>query len=63
MKRMFNKYSMPPWLRKVRAICAQFIIPFCIFQAVRTILIPTIFDVLLLIIFIGLFIAIQTDYI
>ncbi|MDP4084539.1 MAG: hypothetical protein Q8934_07965 [Bacillota bacterium] len=58
MKRRFNKYSLPPWSYKIKAVCGQFIIPFCIFQAIRTILIPTVLDVLLLITFTLIAIAI-----
>ncbi|NHM30492.1 hypothetical protein [Neobacillus terrae] len=62
MKRNFKIYSKPPWVRKIRAVCAQFIIPFCIFQGIRAILIPTFFDVLLLIVFIAIAFAIQLEY-
>ncbi|WML45565.1 hypothetical protein [Neobacillus sp. PS3-40] len=51
MRRRFNKYSMPPWTRKIRIFCGQFIIPFCIFQGIRTVIFPTILDVFLLTIF------------
>ncbi|WP_141431860.1 hypothetical protein [Bacillus sp. 03113] len=47
-RRKFNHYTMPPWLRTVRNVCSQFVIPFCIFQGIRTLLLPTTFDVLLL---------------
>lgn len=46
MKR--NKFVLPPWAQGFKPICRQFIVPLCIFQGLRTILIPTIFDVLLL---------------
>ncbi|AST92754.1 hypothetical protein ACWE42_16550 [Sutcliffiella cohnii] len=46
--RKYNPYSLPPWLRQVRAVCAQFIIPISIFQGIRTIFLPTTFDVLIL---------------
>ncbi|ALC89778.1 hypothetical protein AM500_08330 [Bacillus sp. FJAT-18017] len=47
-RRRFNIYTYPPWVRTIRAVAAQFSIPFCIFQGIRTILLPTTFDVLLL---------------
>ncbi|WML47366.1 hypothetical protein RCG23_18135 [Neobacillus sp. PS3-34] len=62
MKR-FNRYSLPPWVRTMRGVCAQFIIPFCIFQGIRTILLPTTFDVLLLTIFIAIALAIYLEVI
>ena len=52
MMSKFKHYSYPPWLRQTRAICVQFIIPITIFQGIRTIFLPTTFDVILLAIFI-----------
>ncbi|MGP7816819.1 hypothetical protein [Niallia sp. 01092] len=63
MKRKFNPYSMPPWLRAVRNGCSKFIIPFCIFQAIRTMLLPTTFDVLFLSLLIVLALSIYLDII
>jgi retron-type reverse transcriptase len=51
MKGNFQKYKYHPWFRGFRRICGQFIIPFIIFQGIRTLLIPTVFDILLLCIF------------
>jgi hypothetical protein len=48
MRRRFNSYKFQKWTRNATAVCAQFIIPLTIFQAVRTIFFPTTFDVLLL---------------
>ncbi|ANB56993.1 putative membrane protein [Anoxybacillus sp. B7M1] len=62
MKR-FNPYSWPPWLRQIRIVCVQIIIPITIFQAVRTIFLPTTFDVILLAIFILLAIAFRLEWI
>ncbi|ANB60290.1 hypothetical protein GGR02_000969 [Anoxybacillus voinovskiensis] len=62
MKR-FNPYSWPPWLRQLRAICAQVIIPITVFQAIRTILLPTTFDVLLLAILVLLAVAFHLEWI
>ncbi|MBB5324587.1 hypothetical protein HNQ34_001684 [Anoxybacillus tepidamans] len=62
MKR-FNPYSWPPWLRQLCAICAQVIIPITIFQAIRTILWPTTFDVILLAILVLLAVAFHLDWI
>ncbi|MGZ0086585.1 hypothetical protein ACWNXI_13685 [Caldibacillus thermoamylovorans] len=61
--RRFNPYSWPPWLRQVRAICAQVIIPLAVFQAIRTILLPTTFDVLLLAILVLTAVAFRLEWI
>lgn len=61
--RKYNPYSMPPWLRQVRAVCAQFIIPICIFQGIRTIFLPTTFDVLILAICIVIAICFHLEWI
>ncbi|WP_242035140.1 hypothetical protein [Mesobacillus harenae] len=63
MRRGYNPYTLPRWLRTTRAICAQFVVPFCVFQGIRTILIPTTFDVLLLTIFILIALAIKFEFI
>jgi hypothetical protein len=53
-RKFVNKYAYTPWFRKVRGVCGQLIIPFTIFQLVRTLILPTVFDVLLLTIFIAI---------
>ncbi|MFT8320547.1 MAG: hypothetical protein ABF649_06540 [Bacillus sp. (in: firmicutes)] len=63
MKKRFNPYSLPPWLRTVRNASAKFIIPFCIFQGIRTMLLPTTFDVLFLSLLIVLALSIYLDII
>ncbi|WP_409289568.1 hypothetical protein [Peribacillus sp. SCS-37] len=63
MKKRYSPYSLPPWLRTVRAACSQFIVPLCIFQGIRTFLIPTTFDVLFLALMILLAIAIRLEWI
>lgn len=45
---MFNRYKMPPWLRRCRDGIEIIILPIGIFQFVRTLLLPTTFDVILL---------------
>lgn len=63
MRRRYSPYSLPPWLRKARSVGEQFIIPFCIFQCIRTILFPTAFDVLFLIALILLAVALKMELI
>ncbi|HZG72480.1 MAG TPA: hypothetical protein VEY51_13165 [Chondromyces sp.] len=63
MKRRYNPYSYPPWLRTCRSVCKQLIIPFCIFQGIRTIFLPTTFDVILLAIFILIACALYLEWI
>ncbi|MFT4416498.1 hypothetical protein ACLM5H_21780 [Fredinandcohnia humi] len=63
MRRRFRKYSYPPWLRHTRDICAQFVIPITIVQGIRTIFLPTTFDVIFLGILILLSAALHLDWI
>ncbi|KKK33045.1 membrane protein [Mesobacillus campisalis] len=62
-RKRYNPYTYPRWLRNVRSVCAQFAIPFCVFQGIRTIFFPTTFDVLLLAILILLSLAIHFEMI
>ncbi|SEM33530.1 hypothetical protein SAMN05192533_102225 [Mesobacillus persicus] len=48
MRKRYNPYTYPRWLKNIRGVCAQFAIPISVFQGIRTILFPTGFDVLLL---------------
>ncbi|KIL44573.1 hypothetical protein KP78_35370 [Jeotgalibacillus soli] len=61
-KRLFPK-PLPPWWKKCRLVCSTLIVPFCIFQAVRLILLPTTFDVILLGILIGIAVVLQFEWI
>ncbi|MBO1514745.1 hypothetical protein [Metabacillus bambusae] len=63
MKRRYNPYTLPPWVRQVREIGIQIIIPLTIFQGIRTVFFPTSFDVLLLALLILLAIAFRYDWI
>ncbi|PLT32437.1 hypothetical protein [Bacillus sp. V5-8f] len=63
MKRKYSPYALPPWLRTVRSVCSQFIIPFTVFQGIRTLLLPTAVDVLILAIFILIAVAFQLEWI
>ncbi|RFU62566.1 hypothetical protein [Bacillus sp. V59.32b] len=57
MKRRYSPYALPPWLRTTRRVCAQFIIPITVFQGIRTLLLPTAIDILLLAILIVIAVA------
>jgi len=59
----FNKFNLPPWLRNLRDLTRQFIIPFCIFQGIRTFFIPTTVDLLFLVILIALAVAFHNELI
>ncbi|HVI21340.1 MAG TPA: hypothetical protein VM660_04740 [Bacillus sp. (in: firmicutes)] len=63
MKRRYSPYTLPPWLKTCRGVCNQFILPFCVFQGIRTLLLPTTFDVLLLAIFILIALAFHLELI
>jgi hypothetical protein len=63
MRRRYNPYSLPPWLRYCRSVAAQFIIPLTIFQAIRTVFLPTTFDVMLLAILILLAVSFHLEWI
>ncbi|AKP47998.1 MULTISPECIES: hypothetical protein [Bacillus] len=63
MRKKYNPLLLPPWLQVVRAVARQLIIPFTIFQAIRTIFLPTTFDVILLSIFVLLAIALYWEWI
>ena len=54
----FDPNFFSPWKRKMRLVAQQFIIPFVVFQAIRTIIFPTFLDLLLLALFIFLAISI-----
>lgn len=63
MRKNYNPYLLPPWLRKIRFYCKNCIIPLTVFQAIRTIFIPTTGDILLLIILILFCYLLTTDFI
>jgi|GEM_PF-1374460 len=51
------RYRLPPWLYKCVIVLEKAILPILIFQLIRTLLITTTFDLILLTIFIGIFIV------
>ncbi|MBM7660647.1 hypothetical protein JOC85_001419 [Bacillus mesophilus] len=62
MRRRYNPYALPPWLRYCRGVTVQIIIPLTIFQGVRTIFLPTTFDVILLAILILLSVSFRLEW-
>lgn len=62
-RKNYNPYLLPPWLRKTRFYCKTIIIPITVFQGVRTFLIPTTGDLILLIILLLLTYLLTTDFI
>jgi len=63
MKRKFNQHTFQSWVRTCKAVCKQLIVPFTIFQAIRTVLFPSTFDILLLTIFLALALAFHYEII
>ncbi|WP_160722013.1 hypothetical protein [Bacillus sp. USDA818B3_A] len=59
----FHKYKYRPWFITSRRIAAQLIIPFSIFQFIRTLFLPTVLDVLLLMIFLVIAVSIYFEII
>ncbi|WP_042459248.1 hypothetical protein [Neobacillus dielmonensis] len=59
--RNFQKYKYRPWFKTFRRISGQLILPFIIFQFLRTIFLPTVFDIILLSLFIGIAISIYFE--
>ncbi|MRX74166.1 hypothetical protein GJU40_18760 [Bacillus lacus] len=62
MRRKINPYNVQNWLRQMKDISIQFVIPLSIFQGIRTILFPTTFDVFLLAALILLALAFQLEW-
>ncbi|MCY9547438.1 hypothetical protein [Lysinibacillus xylanilyticus] len=47
-RRKYNPWHLPPWLRQFRFYCKTIIVPICVFQFVRVIIIPTSGDFIIL---------------
>ncbi|MDN4607151.1 hypothetical protein P5G49_06600 [Sporosarcina sp. F6_3S_P_2] len=47
MRKGYNPYLLPPWLRKTRFYCKHIIIPITVFQLIRLLIVPTTGDFLL----------------
>ncbi|MGN7476789.1 hypothetical protein ACTHOQ_02945 [Solibacillus silvestris] len=63
MRKNYNPYLLPPWLRKLRFYMKHCIIPLTVFQAIRTIIVPTTGDILLLAVLILICYLLLTDFI
>jgi len=63
MRRGYNPYLLPTWLRKTRFYCKDIIIPITVFELIRTIFIPTTFDFLLLCLLVAILFLFQKDII
>ena len=63
MRKNYNPYLLPPWLRKFRFFMKHCIIPITVFQGIRTLLIPTTGDLIVLIFLIIISYLLATDII
>lgn len=61
MRKGYNPYLLPPWLRKTRFYCKGIIIPIAIFQLIRLLIVPTTGDFLLLCLLGGLAFLLYKD--
>nr|WP_082332561.1 hypothetical protein [Lysinibacillus contaminans] len=63
MRRKYNPWFLPPWLRNIRFYCRTIILPICGFQFIRVIIIPTTGDFIILIFLILLSYLLMNDII
>ena len=63
MRKNYNPYLLPPWLRKFRFLMRHCIVPLTVFQAIRTIVFPTTGDIILLFVMILFCYLFLTDFI
>jgi len=59
----FYRFRLPPWARQCILIIEQVTLPLVIFQAIRTLLLPTTFDVILLALLVLLLVAFYLEWI
>ncbi|AIF43297.1 hypothetical protein GLV94_04510 [Virgibacillus halodenitrificans] len=59
----YYRYKLPPWGRKCIIIIERVTLPILLFQLIRTLLLPTTFDVILLGLLVGLFVAFYLEWI
>lgn len=63
MRKGYNPYLLPPWLRKTRCYCKSIILPITVFQLLRMLIVPTTGDFILLCFLIGLSFILYKDII
>ncbi len=63
MRKGYNPYLLPPWLRKTRCYCKCIIIPITVFQLIRLLIVPTTGDFLLFCLLAGLAFCLHRDII
>ena len=61
MRRKYNPWFLPPWLRQIRFYCRTIILPVCGFQFIRVIIIPTTGDFIILLVLLLLFYLLMND--
>ncbi|MGP4108414.1 hypothetical protein [Virgibacillus sp. L01] len=59
----YYRYRLPPWARNCIIVIERVTLPILIFQLIRTMLFPTSFDVFLLGVLVGIFIAFYLEWI
>ncbi|MGP4074556.1 hypothetical protein [Halobacillus sp. K22] len=62
MSRLY-RYRLPPWCRTCLFVFEKALLPILVFQCIRTIFFPTTFDVFLLGIIVGVFLAFRYKWI
>ncbi|TDL82132.1 hypothetical protein [Peribacillus frigoritolerans] len=63
MRRKINYYNMSPWVKQFKLIAGQFIVPITIFQTIRTLIFPSLVDLVLLSLLILLGVALHMEWI
>jgi hypothetical protein len=59
----FYRFRLPPWARHMLLVIEQIMLPLVIFQAIRTLFLPTTFDVILLSLLVLVLVAFYLEWI
>ncbi|NSL51588.1 hypothetical protein [Calidifontibacillus erzurumensis] len=59
----FYRFRLPPWARHFLLVLEQILLPLVIFQGIRTLLLPTTLDVILLSLMVLLLVAFYLEWI